>query len=101
MHCKDTMVELDVDPEDPEVLIMTCLVSTDHNSNDDDDDDLENPKLFAPALYIYAYKLPHVPPGPTTVNFRVNAVIDSVFPSVLPTCILADLPVTRWGLTIV
>jgi len=25
MHCKDTMVELDVDPEDPEVLIMTCL----------------------------------------------------------------------------
>jgi len=25
MHCKDTTVELDVDPEDPEVLIMTCL----------------------------------------------------------------------------
>jgi len=25
MHCKDTMVELDVDPENPEVLIMTCL----------------------------------------------------------------------------
>jgi hypothetical protein len=25
MHCKDTTVELDVDPEDPEVLVMTCL----------------------------------------------------------------------------
>ena len=43
MHCKDTMVELDVDPEDPEVLIMTCLVSTDQNSNDDNVDNLENP----------------------------------------------------------
>ena len=43
MHCKDTMVELDVDPEDPEVLIMTCLVSTDQNSNDDNADNLENP----------------------------------------------------------
>jgi len=25
MHCKDTTVELEVDPEEPEVLIMTCL----------------------------------------------------------------------------
>ena len=32
MHCKDTTVELEVDPEEPEVLIMTCLVSTDHNT---------------------------------------------------------------------
>ena len=45
MHCKDTMVELDVDPEDPEVLIMTCLVSTDHNI-DHDDNDMENLKFF-------------------------------------------------------
>ena len=48
-------MELDVDPEDPEVLVMTCLVSTDHNTDhntnhntDDntDDDNLDNPKLF-------------------------------------------------------
>ena len=38
MHCKDTTVELDVDPEDPEVLIMTCLVSIDHNIDDGDND---------------------------------------------------------------
>ena len=41
MHCKDTTVELDVDPEDPEVLIMTCLVSIDHNI-DDGGNDIEN-----------------------------------------------------------
>ena len=56
-------MELDVDPEDPEVLVMTCLVSTDHDIDDNtdhitddntdnntedntDDDNLENPKLF-------------------------------------------------------
>ena len=37
MHCKDTTVELDVDPEDPDVLIMTCLVSFYHNTDDDGD----------------------------------------------------------------
>ena len=26
MHCKDTTVELDVYPEEPEVLVMTCVV---------------------------------------------------------------------------
>merc|ERR1712062_414792 len=25
MHCKDTTVELDVYPEEPEVLVMTCV----------------------------------------------------------------------------
>ena len=30
-------MELDVDPEDPEVLIMTCLVSFYHSTDDDGD----------------------------------------------------------------
>ena len=51
MHCKDTTVELDVDPEDPEVLIMTCLVSIDHNI-DDGDNDIENLKSFLVSCFI-------------------------------------------------
>ena len=54
MHCKDTMVELDVDPEDPEVLIMTCLVSTDQNSNDDN---VDNPNGVI-------HEHPHIVPDP-------------------------------------
>ena len=26
MHCKDTAIEIEVDPEEPEILIMTCKV---------------------------------------------------------------------------
>ena len=31
MHCKDTTVELDVYPEEPEVLVMTCVVGYHHD----------------------------------------------------------------------
>ena len=31
MHCKDTTVELDVYPEEPEVLVMTCVVGCHHD----------------------------------------------------------------------
>ena len=31
MHCKDTTVELDVYPEEPEVLVMTCVVGFQHD----------------------------------------------------------------------
>ena len=70
MHCKDTMVELDVDPEDPEVLIMTCLVSTDQNSNDDNADNLENPNGVM-------HKHQHIHPRPTQSNpvTRVSVMI--------------------------
>ena len=50
MHCKDTTVELDVDPEDPEVLIMTCLVSIDHNIDDGDNDIAREPKIVLGEL---------------------------------------------------
>ena len=59
MHCKDTTVELDVDPEDPEVLIMTCLVSIDHNIDDGDND------IAIKLLVLFNISKQHNCPPPT------------------------------------
>ena len=71
MHCKDTMVELDVDPEDPEVLIMTCLVSTDQNSNDDNADSLENPNGVI-------HEHPHIVPVNTILTVGIYQQIKTI-----------------------